>query len=182
MSAGDLRETAPAARAGDAPLDQSRLLGLVGYNCRRAYIPILSLFLARLEPLRLRPVDFSVLVLIAANEQVTQKRLSRALNVSPPNLAVLLDKLQARKLITRVPNPLDRRSQILHLTDHGRAVTGQAETIVSDLELQATAALDDHERELLMKLLQRIFRPPSAAAGTIGEGDDGDPATGGSGR
>lgn len=182
MSAGDLHETAPAARAGDAPLDQSRLLGLVGYNCRRAYIPILSLFLARLEPLRLRPVDFSVLVLIAANEQVTQKRLSRALNVSPPNLAVLLDKLQARKLITRVPNPLDRRSQILHLTDHGRAVTGQAEAIVSDLELQATAALGDHERELLMKLLQRIFRPPSAAAGTIEEGDGGEPATGGSGR
>lgn len=50
-----------------------------------------------------------MLVLIAANERVTQKRLSRALNVSPPNLAVLLDRLQARKLVGRVPNPLDGR-------------------------------------------------------------------------
>lgn len=164
MSGGKLRDEPTPVRAGDTPLDQSRLLGLVGYNCRRAYLPILSLFLARLEPLRLRPVDFSVLVLIAANDRVTQKRLSRALNVSPPNLAVLLDRLQARKLVGRVPNPLDGRSQILHLTEHGRAVTGQAEAIVAELELQATAALDEHERELLMKLLQRIFTPPSAAA------------------
>lgn len=183
MSAGDLHdETAPPVRASDAPLDQARLLGLVGYNCRRAYIPILSLFLARLEPLRLRPVDFSVLVLIAANDRVTQKRLSRALNVSPPNLAVLLDKLQARKLITRVPNPLDRRSQILHLTDHGRDVTGQAEVIVAGVELEATAGLDECERELLMKLLQRIFRPPSVAVGAIEEADDTDPAAGRSGK
>ena len=62
-SSPPVRRSSP--RAADAPLDQGRLLGLVGYNCRRAYIPILGLFLERLAPLKLRPVDYSVLVLLA---------------------------------------------------------------------------------------------------------------------
>ncbi len=158
-SSPPVRRSSP--RAADAPLDQGRLLGLVGYNCRRAYIPILGLFLERLAPLKLRPVDYSVLVLLASNRQVTQKRLSLALNISPPNLAVLLDKLQARELITRVTNPSDRRSQMLHLTASGQALVEQAEVIVGQLEQDATAALSDDERQLLMKLLQRMFDTPA---------------------
>ena len=152
----------PAARksppkSADIPLDQSKLLGLVGYNCRRAYIPILSLFLQRLAPSKLRPVDFSVLMLLKSNSDVTQKRLSRAISVSPPNLAVLLDKLEARGLIARVPNPADKRSQMLHLTASGRELVTRAEKIVNRLELDATSVLSDAERGQLIGLLQKIF-------------------------
>lgn len=153
-------DTKPGKPA-DAPLDQSGLLGLVGYNCRRAYIPILSLFLERMAPLKLRPVDYSVLVLLRANGGVTQKRLSQALNVSPPNLAVLLDKLQDRGLLERVRNPEDKRSQILHLTTLGRETVDAAESQVERLERDATADLSEAERAQLIALLQRVFLPPA---------------------
>jgi DNA-binding MarR family transcriptional regulator len=42
----------------------------------------------------LRAVDFSVLSLLNANPDITQKRLSQAINVAPPNLAILLDRLE----------------------------------------------------------------------------------------
>jgi DNA-binding MarR family transcriptional regulator len=149
------------ARAA-APLDQQALLGLVGYNCRRAYLPILSLFLTRLAPLKLRPVEFSVLMLLSSNDQVTQKRLSEALCISPPNLAVLVERLQRRGLLERVGHPLDRRSRILHLTAAGRTLLQQARPQVVALEREATAALTDGERDQLMMLLQRIFQPRGA--------------------
>lgn len=154
-----------AARADDSsedpPLDQRRLQRLVGYNCRRAYLPIQALFVERMVAYGLRPVDYSVLTLIAANPAVTQKRLSRALAVSPPNLAVLVDKLDARGLIARAPNPDDGRSQILSLTGAGMALLGTVERVVTRLEIEATAHLSADERQQLIGLLQRIYQAPA---------------------
>ena len=164
MTRAKAQEPDRTPRPADAPLDQRGLLGLVGYNCRRAYIPIMALFLERLAPLKLRPVDYSVLVLLRVNTGVTQKRLSQALHVSPPNLAVLLDKLEARGLLERVRNPDDRRSQILHLTAAGRRSVDAAQSTVEQLERDATPGLSDAERALLIGLLQRIFMPATPPA------------------
>ncbi|MGC8141384.1 MarR family winged helix-turn-helix transcriptional regulator, partial [Salmonella enterica] len=60
-----------------------------------------------------------MLSLLKANPNINQKRLSKAINVSPPNLATLLDKLEQRGLVVRQRNPQDRRSQVLALTPAG---------------------------------------------------------------
>jgi len=143
--------------AAGQPLDQSLLLSLVGYNCRRAYLTIVPHFEERMKKFNLRAVDFSVLSLLHANPNITQKRLSKAVNVSPPNLAILLDKLEERGLLVRQRNPLDKRSQTLVLTPEGTRLCAKAEKTVSELELEATAMLTDAERAELVKLLQKIF-------------------------
>ncbi|WBS00694.1 MarR family transcriptional regulator [Pseudoduganella sp. SL102] len=145
--------------AADQPLNQDMLLSLVGYNCRRAYLAIMPLFHERMSELDLRAVDFSVLSLLLANPNITQKRLSGAINVSPPNLAILLDRLELRGLLVRQRNPLDKRSQTLVLTREGARMAAQAEQRVAALEAEATAALSDAERAQLLKLLQKLFTP-----------------------
>lgn len=145
--------------AADQPLNQEVLLSLVGYNCRRAYLSIMPLFHERMNEFDLRAVDFSVLSLLNANPNITQKRLSNAINVSPPNLAILLDRLETRGLLLRQRNPLDKRSQTLILTTEGARLAAQAEKKVSALEAEATSALSDAERAQLLTLLQKIFQP-----------------------
>ncbi|MFL9878268.1 MarR family transcriptional regulator [Herbaspirillum rhizosphaerae] len=146
-------DTADAA----PPLDQSVLLSLVGYNCRRAYITIMPLFEKRMAKFELRPVDFTVLSLLKANPNINQKRLSKAINVSPPNLATLLDRLEQRDLVMRQRNPQDRRSQTLVLTTAGMRMCVKAEKTAAELEEKATEALNDAERAQLITLLQKIF-------------------------
>jgi DNA-binding MarR family transcriptional regulator len=143
--------------AADQPLTQDHLLGLVGYNCRRAYLTIMPLFDKRMAKYELRAVDFSVLSLLKANPNITQKRLSQAVNVSPPNLANLLDKLEERGLVLRQRNPLDKRSQTLVLTAEGLQLCNKAEKTTADLENDATAMLSEQERAQLLNLLQKIF-------------------------
>lgn len=143
--------------AAEQPLDQNVLQSLVGYNCRRAYVSILPLFEKRMAKYQLRPVDFSVLSLLKANPNINQKRLSDAVNVSPPNLATLLDKLQERGLLLRQRSPLDRRSQTLVLTAAGLSMCSKAEKTASELEADATSTLTDAERAQLIKLLQKIY-------------------------
>lgn len=149
--------TADALAAAETPLDQSSLIGLVGYNCRRAYLNILPLFLKRMEKYELRPVDYTVITLINTNAGLTPKRLSQAINVSPPNLATLLDRLEARGLVLRQRNPADKRSQNLMLTAEGRALCKKADKAVAELESEATDMLTDAERAELLRLLQKIF-------------------------
>jgi DNA-binding MarR family transcriptional regulator len=140
------------------PLDQRELLGLVGYNLRRAYLPILSLFRERMAKLNLSPVDYTVLILVRANPNVNQKRLGRTLGIDPPNMATLLDRLEKRKLVARARNPADLRAQHLLLTLQGRALCGAAEKVVRKLEVDATSRLTRSERTELMRLAQKIFQ------------------------
>jgi len=143
--------------AAAQPLDQSVLLSLVGYNCRRAFLNIMPLFEKRMAKYNLRAVDFSVLSLLKANPNINQKRLSQAVNVSPPNLAILLDRLETRGLVMRQRSPLDKRSQTLILTPEGTSLCSKAEKTASDLEAEATAMLSKTERNQLLKLLQKIY-------------------------
>jgi DNA-binding MarR family transcriptional regulator len=143
--------------AADLPLAQDRLLSLVGYNCRRAYLAIMPLVSERMAGYGLRPVDFSVLSLLKANPNITQKRVCMAVSVSPPNMAILLDRLEVRGLLQRQRSPLDKRSQTLLLTAAGLQLCGDAEHTTAALEREATAMLGDEERALLLHLLQKIF-------------------------
>lgn len=153
----ELKLSEPDDDSAATPLNQSVLLSLVGYNCRRAYINIMPLFQKRMAKFELRPVDFTVLSLLKANPNINQKRLSVAINVSPPNLATLLDRLESRGLLVRQRNPLDRRSQTLVLTTDGARMCVKAEKTASELEEKATAALNPDERAQLIMLLQKIF-------------------------
>ena len=137
-------------------LDQSLLLSLVGYNCKRAYLHIKPMFDERMAKYELRAVEFTVLSLLKANPNVQQTRLSAAINVSPPNLATLLDRLEARKLLVRQRNPLDKRSQALVLTPEGLRLCTQAEKTAVEVETAASSALSDAERAQLIHLLQKI--------------------------
>jgi DNA-binding MarR family transcriptional regulator len=149
-----------AQPATDVPLDQSKLLRLVGYNLRRAYVlSITPLFRKRMAKYHLKPVEYTILSLLKANPNINQKRLSLAINVSPPNMATLLDRLEARDLLSRQRNPLDKRSQILVLTPEGLRICTKGEKTLGELDLDATAALSDQERSELIRLLQKMFMP-----------------------
>jgi DNA-binding MarR family transcriptional regulator len=148
--------------AAEQPLDETVLHKLVGYNCRRAYLKILPEFNKQMAQFDLRPVEFTAISLLKANPNINQKRLSQALDVSPPNLAILLDRLEQRGLVRRQRNPMDKRSQTLTLTAPGLGICDEAEQVAAALELGATAALSEAERTELMRLLQKIYLPRAA--------------------
>jgi len=139
-------------------LDQSGLLHLVGYAATRASVQLKKTFAKHLGPLELKAVEFSILTLVADNKEVNQKQLCQALDLSPPNLAVMLDRLAARGLLERVRGTVDRRAQIIHLTAAGRDLQQRARKIAATMEHDATRVLSEGERLLLIELLHRVAR------------------------
>lgn len=143
-------------KAGAGALDQSRLTHLVGYAASRASIAMRRVFARNLGPLDLKVVEFSILMLVAANPHVNQKQLGEALDVSAPNLAVTLDRLVERGWVERVRSTKDRRAMEIHLTAKGTELVERAEKIAATMENPALRALSAAERALLIELLMKV--------------------------
>jgi DNA-binding MarR family transcriptional regulator len=147
--------TSPKA-AASAELDASRLEHLVGYAASRAAITMRKVFARHMEPLDLKVVDFSILMLVAQNPQVNQKQLGQALDISAPNMAVTLDRMVERGWVERVRSTSDRRAQHIHLTPAGVQLVQRAEKIAATMEAPALAVLSMAERALLIELLHKV--------------------------
>ena len=156
------KSTAPsepaAAPAGKQDrLDARVLEAFVGYNARRAWLIVSSLFAERMAPYGLKQIDFSVLSLLAHNPGATSRQLCNTLDILPPNLVSLIATLDSRGLIERRPHPHDGRAVGLHLTEAGEKLIREAEQTVTQLEADASARLTARERETLIRLLQKIY-------------------------
>ena len=138
-------------------VDTTYLQTLLGYNARRAALTIIEGFLERMAEFGLRPVDFSVMSVIHHNPGVTSRQLCAALNLLPPNLVGLVQSLEARGLIHRLPHPTDGRAMGLHPTPQGQALMQQAEQAATDLEIERSARLTAAQRKTLLDLLQKIY-------------------------
>ena len=83
-------------------------------------------------------------------------QLGQALDISPPNLAVILDRMAECGWVERVRSTRDRRAQHVHLTAKGRALAERSRKISATMEEAALAALSRAERALLIELLRKI--------------------------
>ena len=139
-------------------IDTTFLESLLGYNARRASLAVIGVFLERMAPYGLRPVDFSVLSLIAHNPGITSRQLCTSLGILPPNLVGLVNSLQKRELITRLPHPHDGRAMGLHLTPGGQKLMREAERTAAQLEGEVGSRLSATELKTLLKLLKKVYQ------------------------
>ena len=157
------RKTAePVVRAtpaadGEGQIDTSYLESLLGYNARRAALAVIGVFLQRMAPYGLRPVDFSVLTLIAHNPGITSRQVCAALDILPPNLVGMIKSLDKRGLIERRPHPTDRRAQGLHLSPAGKKLQKSAQATATRLESDVASRLSAEELDTLKSLLRKVY-------------------------
>jgi DNA-binding MarR family transcriptional regulator len=138
-------------------VDQSCLGHLLGYCLAQADIPARRAFFQHIgEPLGLRPVEFTILVLVAFNPGITGKQLSQALSVTAPNITLLLDRLGKRGLVERVRSEIDRRAQNIHLTAEGEKLARRAHANSRTIEQEMLRHLSEGERAMLLELLKKV--------------------------
>lgn len=148
-----------SATVADNATDTSYLESLLGYNARRAALAVIGVFLQRMAPFGLRPVDFSVLTLIAHNPGITSRQLCAALDILPPNLVGMIKSLDQRGLIERRAHPTDRRAQGLHLSPAGKKLQKSAQTTATQLESDVASRLSAQELDTLKSLLRKVYQP-----------------------
>jgi DNA-binding MarR family transcriptional regulator len=154
-----LKATSPRARdrTPQAALSEARIHDLVGYQLAQATIVTNQVFdeLVR-QPSDLRPVEFTILALVQNNPDVTARQLARALAVTPPNIAIWIDKLQSRGLVERTRGINDARMQHIRLTTRGATLVARSVARLLEGEDAVLSVLSAAERAMLVELLHKV--------------------------
>jgi DNA-binding MarR family transcriptional regulator len=95
-------------------------------------------------------------VLEGAGRPLSPTEISERLLVTTASTTSLLDTLEGRGLVTRLPDPDDRRKQLVNLTDDGRALVDDFLPQVIALQTAALARLSAAERSRLLRSLAVI--------------------------
>ncbi|HEY3686114.1 MAG TPA: MarR family winged helix-turn-helix transcriptional regulator [Streptosporangiaceae bacterium] len=106
--------------------------------------------------------QYAVLRVIAAHPGAEQSAVAAAAATDHATLAAMLLRLERRGLVTRAPDPADRRRRLVRLTPAGsrtlRATADHAETLNAELLRRLTPA----ERTRLHALLAKLAGTPDA--------------------
>ena len=149
------RSAASPARAEKLnKLNLGQLVNHLGYVLRRLQIWVFQDFIQTLGTMKLRPAQYSVLLIIEANPGRSQAAIGQTLGIERARLTRLLHELERRKWISRRASGSDARSYSLYLTADGE----KALAIIKSLAEQHEARLADHvgpkRRIQLMDLLR----------------------------
>jgi MarR family transcriptional regulator, transcriptional regulator for hemolysin len=133
--------------------DLTRNLGFLVHEVARL---LRRSFDRRVQSLGLTQAQWRTLVHLSRCEGMNQAALAEILEIRPITLTRLLDKLQQSGWIERRPDPADRRSFRLYLTDQAQPLLAKLETAGAEIRAEATTGMSAAARRELIDQLCRI--------------------------
>ncbi|MDL4777810.1 MULTISPECIES: MarR family winged helix-turn-helix transcriptional regulator [Thermomonosporaceae] len=110
-----------------------------------------------LAPLGLTPAQARALrVIVRADAPPRMAELATLLGVVPRSVTTLVDALEEAGLVTRTPDPANRRSTLVVPTAEGRAIRARMASVRREVAEEVLAPLSAGQRETLRELLAVI--------------------------
>ena len=126
------------------------------------YISRIARGMTRIGDIRLRPLGFAtaqlpVLTALRDGAKLSQIELARWAKVEQPTMAQLLARMERDGVVRREPDPADRRSSLISLTDEARAKLQAGREVLEQGNKDMTEGLSEDEVATLVSLLERIL-------------------------
>ncbi|MGK8555193.1 MarR family winged helix-turn-helix transcriptional regulator [Nocardia gipuzkoensis] len=115
---------------------------------------------------------YAVLLGLDAEPVYTQAALAKAIGADKTRIIGVLDELQRRGLISREPDPADRRVNLVSLTEAGRALRDRAQRDIQDREDRLLERLPAEDRRVFLRALRALS---DAVAEQSRDGNDAKP-------
>ena len=101
--------------------------------------------------------QWSVLACLWKNDGVTQQDLCNLTSKDKPSMTRLIDKLERRKLVTRISSIVDRRINLIQLTDDGKNMEEKATNLVESIVARTLSNITDEELNTSRYVLKKIM-------------------------
>ncbi len=152
----------PRSSSRGAELGAAAVEHLLGYLLALAQLPTRRAFRTHVgEPFGLRPVEFTLLMLLQANRRASATQIRHALRMPAPHVTTLVDRLAERDLVQRGRDPHDGRAVRITLSAAGTLLAARLQVVAQHMEDGLHGALTAAERNQLRRLLKKL-----ASAGT----------------
>lgn len=107
----------------------------------------------------MRMMHHAVLSAVEELGPVSQAQLGRTLRIDPKDMVAIVNDLQRDGLVTRTPDPRDRRKNAVEISADGRQRLRRTQQLGDEANAELTEDLTPAEREQLVALLTRIALP-----------------------
>jgi DNA-binding MarR family transcriptional regulator len=138
------------------PINVGLLPNLLGYNVRRAQIAMWRDLTRSVGELKVRPGEFSLMILVEMNPGIAQIELATQLDVDKATIVGLINQLQKQKWAIRKQSTVDRRRQGIFLTALGQRELQRLRNAMIEHEARFTRLFSPEELMQLFAFLRRI--------------------------
>lgn len=151
-----------------APDRRIELGSLPGHCIRRLQQIAVALFMKESAETGVTPVQFAVLLTLSDQPGIDQRTLAAKVSFDTSTIAGVVDRLEARGLLTRSQHSGDRRVRLLHLTAAGEKLLAVLTPPMHQAQKRILEPLSAAERKLFMNMLQRVIEHHDELEGTDG--------------
>lgn len=127
-----------------------------GYHFTSITLIIKRMMESCLKPYNLTHLQFSILVNLYKNNLSTQKELLKYTYGDEANITRLINRMESKGLLKRVPSLEDKRKKKIILTDEGKNLTEEVLTCAREVNDSLVEDLNEKETQELLKLLQTV--------------------------
>ncbi|MBP1638520.1 MAG: transcriptional regulator, MarR family [Bacteroidetes bacterium] len=101
--------------------------------------------------------QWSVLACLWKKDCVTQQTICTLTSKDKPSMTRLIDNLEKRNLVQRMPDKNDRRNNLIHLTQAGSALQTKATEIVQSIATKTLNNITEDELNVSRIVLKKIM-------------------------
>lgn len=128
----------------------------IGHLLRRAHQRATQIFLEAFEEAGLTPTQWAALAMLAEEGSASQNALGRMTAMDPATIQGVIRRLEERGLITREPDPDDKRRTKLRLSEEGRRIAEDLTPLGASVTAKTLAPLTAEERRAFLRMLAKI--------------------------
>ena len=143
---------------GDATTEA--LASRLGYLLKHAQLRLAQESARALAPFGIDGRELAVLVVLAAQNPLSQLEAAGRLGVDRTTMVALVDALEQKGLVERRRSPQDRRRNTVQLTPVGQDCLRRAEQAREEMERRFLAPLAPADAEQLVRALRTLVAAP----------------------
>jgi DNA-binding MarR family transcriptional regulator len=138
------------------PITMDAVYTAPGYLFRRMQQIAVAIFTEECKAYDLTPVQYAALVAIRTHPGIDATRLSAVIAFDRSTLGSVIERLEAKRHIERMPAAGDRRVKLLHLTKTGAALLSDVMPSVERAQARMLQPLKPADRTTLMALMAQL--------------------------
>ena len=108
------------------------------------------------EGLSIAPMHMKLLKMIAAMDECTAQRIAQSINRDKAQVNRVVKELVAQEMIARSPNPVDKRSQLLSLSDKGEAALQSMKAVENRVLGRMTDGIEIENQQTFIALAEQL--------------------------
>lgn len=128
----------------------------VGYRVYEAHRALFQNLERTLAPFGVTPGEWNALNQLDHHGPLSQKRLAEALQKEQATITRTVDRMQRKGLVTRTPDPKDRRANIVSLTPASQKLLGEIEPHAISAAKGTVAGVSPEDLAVFFRVLDQV--------------------------